>query len=493
MNRFTSAFVLPLSVAAMVTSCGPASDRGPVEVAIIGGSESLFEQGVRLSPAGQHMRASTNEGLVALDPTGQVVPAIAERWIVTDDGLSYIFRLRDSDWPDGEEITAEQVRSMLRETIRRLDGTSLGLDLAKLTEVRAMTGRVVELRLSSPMPDFLRLLAQPELGFARSGSGAGPMIVSRDEDVALARLNAIPPENRGLPVREDWEESSRSITVRALPGEAAVEAFSEGEVDLVLNGTIATFPLAQVGPLSRGSVQVDPAQGLFGFLFRSDDGFLSDPSNREALSMALDRTALIQPFSLGGWQSTTWIVPPGLFVPAQYPASRWSDLNIGDRREVARSRVAAWTSRSGENAVVRVGIPQGVGGDLLFDQVAESWQLIGVTARRAAAGDEVDIELRDRLARYNSPRWYLNQFNCRLNLGLCSPAADALLRESLSQRDPTLKQNLLAEAHAELVAAEVFIPLGVPVRWSMVRGTVNGYEANQWGVHPLFPLSQPTT
>ncbi|PKP63081.1 MAG: peptide ABC transporter substrate-binding protein, partial [Alphaproteobacteria bacterium HGW-Alphaproteobacteria-9] len=65
------------------------------------------------------MRATTHEGLVALDPAGQVVPAMAERWIVTDDGMSYIFRLRDSTWPDGEEITATEVRRLLRDALAR--------------------------------------------------------------------------------------------------------------------------------------------------------------------------------------------------------------------------------------------------------------------------------------------------------------------------------------------------------------------------------------
>ena len=133
-------------------SCSAGGDNGPVDVAIIGEREDLYDTGVRLSPAAQHLRGASNEGLVSLDPSGQVVPAIAERWIVTDDGLSYIFRLRSSEWPDGEAITADVVRDRLRETIRRLDGTTLGLDLAKVREVRAMTGRVIEFRLTSPMP-----------------------------------------------------------------------------------------------------------------------------------------------------------------------------------------------------------------------------------------------------------------------------------------------------------------------------------------------------
>ena len=156
-------FWLPLLAALALSSCGPSGSGGPVEVAIIGAPDSLFQQGVRLPPPAQHIRAATQEGLVALDPVGQVVPAIAERWIVTEDGLSYIFRLRDSTWPGGDEITAADVREQLRAGLVRLRGTSLGLDLAKVRDIRAMTGRVIEVRLSSPMPDFLRLLAQPEL------------------------------------------------------------------------------------------------------------------------------------------------------------------------------------------------------------------------------------------------------------------------------------------------------------------------------------------
>jgi ABC-type transport system substrate-binding protein len=475
----------------LLAACSPAGNRGPVEIAVIGEDEALFDTGVRLSVGAQHLRAATNEGLVALDHTGQVVPAIAERWIVTDDGLSYIFRLRDTDWPDGEPVTASDIRRLLQETIRQLEGTSLGLDLAKLVEIRAMTGRVIELRLSGPMPEFLRLLAQPELGFALRGSGTGPMIMSREEESALARLSPLPPQERGLPARENWQDRTRQLEVEAMAAQQAVDAFAEGEVDVVMNGTIADFPMIQLGPLSRGAVQVDPALGLFGLVIRSEEGLLAEPARREALSMAIDREAVIQPFGLGGWRPATWIVPPGLFAPQLYPDSRWPELGLEQRREVARQRIAAWRAASDEQPAIRVALPEGPGAALLFDQLAAAWRTIGVTAARVGPGEEADLELHDRLARYSSPRWFLNQFNCRLQVGLCSQEADALVRESLTQRSPEAKQALLAEAHAELMAREVFIPLGIPVRWSLVRGSVEGYLANPWGLHPLLPLSQP--
>ncbi len=477
----------------LLAACGPSDGSGPLNVAIIGTRESLFQQGVRLSPAAQHVRGATVEGLVALDPGGQVVPALAERWIITDDGLSYIFRLRDSTWPDGEEITAADIRRRLRESIVRLRGTSLGLDLAKVAEIRAMTGRVVEVRLSGPMPDFLRLMAQPELGFVKSGSGAGPMVLSRDDDGLIARLSALPPEARGLPAREDWEALARPLLVEARSAKAAVDAFSRGDVDLVLGGTIIDFPLAEAGPLSRGTIQVDPALGLMGLVIREETGLLADPARREALSMAIDRGSLIQPFGLGGWQASTWIVPPGMFSEPRYPPQRWQDLSIEQRRATAAARIRAWTAQSGREARLRVGLPPGPGSDLLLRQLARAWGSIGVAVERVAPGAGAQIELRDNVARYSSPRWYLNQFNCSLKAGLCSAEADALVRQSLAERDLAVRERLLAEAHAALVAREVFIPLGAPVRWSLVRGSVSNYLANQWGLHPLFPLSQPTT
>lgn len=492
-RRLVKRFSLTLAAALALGSCGPSTGSGPIDVAVIGDPESLFQQGVRLSAAAQQVRAASFEGLVAFDQSGQIVPALAERWIVTPDGQSYIFRLRNATWPDGEQISGQDVRALLLDTMARLDGTSLGQDLAKITEVRAMTGRVVELRLSSPMPEFLRLLAQPELGFVKSGSGAGPMVTSRNDGVQTVQLSALPPEARGLPAREDWEDVARDVFVRSMPAEQAVEAFANGEIDLLLNGRLSSFPLSQLGPLSRGAIQVDPSMGLLGLVIRNDDGVLRDPARREALSMALDRQALIQPFGLGGWQPTTWIVPPSAFDTPPYPESRWGALSLDERRAIAARRISEWKGQSGEEAVLRIGLPPGPGSDLLFAQLAQAWGRIGVEIEQVAPGAGADLELRDRLSRYSSPRWYLNQFNCRLEIGLCSPEADELVRQSLALRDTDAKRQAFADAHAALVNEEVFIPFGAPVRWSLVRGALSGYVANQWGLHPLFPLSQPTT
>ena len=71
--------LLALALLNLLVACSSAGDDGPLGVAIIGEQEDLFQRGVRLSVGAQHLYSATNEGLVALDPAGQVIPAIAER------------------------------------------------------------------------------------------------------------------------------------------------------------------------------------------------------------------------------------------------------------------------------------------------------------------------------------------------------------------------------------------------------------------------------
>jgi hypothetical protein len=45
--------------------------------------------------------------------------------------------------------------------------------MGAIAEIVAMTDRVIEIRLRSPRPNFLQLLAQPEMGIIRAGQGTG--------------------------------------------------------------------------------------------------------------------------------------------------------------------------------------------------------------------------------------------------------------------------------------------------------------------------------
>jgi peptide/nickel transport system substrate-binding protein/oligopeptide transport system substrate-binding protein len=78
---------------------------------------------------------------------------------------------------------------------------------------------------------------------------------------------------------------------------------------------------------------------------------------------------------------------------------------------------------------------------------------------------------------------------CAANSGLCDPTADALVADAVQLDDAPRRNAIMAQAEARITAANLFIPFGTPIRWSLVRGNVAGFSSNTWGWHPLMPLA----
>lgn len=485
-----------LALSALLASLGLSgclgNDDRPVEVLAIGEPGSIFTGGAQLPLAAQLLRAATTEGLVAFDEQGRVVPALADRWIVTDDGMSYIFRLRDGTWPDGSPINAESARAALMQAIRAQAGQALGADLAPIEEVRAMAGRVIEIRLRQQMPDMLQLLAQPELGVVYAGRGAGPMKARRDNDTERqltgVLLRAIAPEDRGLPQQENWSKLVRPLRLSAVPGARAIELFNAGKADLVLGGGFADFPRLDIAGVGRGSIRLDPVAGLFGLAVVHDDGFLAKPENREALAMAVDRDALIASFNIGGWTATTRVINPGLEGDNGTIAERWQGRTIDERHAQAAARVAQWKAAGHGAVTLRVALPVGPGADLLLQRLVADFKAIGLGVQRVGPNADADLRLVDRMARYDRPSWFFNQLSCANARALCSVAADNLVEQAQAEPELVKRADLYAQAEAQLTMANAYIPFGVPIRWSLVSST-SGFAPNRWGVHPLMPLA----
>jgi peptide/nickel transport system substrate-binding protein/oligopeptide transport system substrate-binding protein len=469
-----------------LAACNRGQDS-TVDVVAIGAPESAFKTAGPLSTGAQLVLGATAEGLVTLNEQAQVVPGVADRWIVTDDGLSYIFRLRDGNWPGGGIMTAESVRAALRSAIGGLQGTALAGDIADISDIRVMTGRVIELRLARPRPELLMLLAQPELGLRQRGRGAGPMRMQRDKNVAI--LSLLDPEELGLPAVAGWQDRARELRLSTLAATAALARYNRGEASAVLGGKIEQFPLVEAAGLSRGAIQLDPVIGLFGLAVVHDDGFLADPANREAIAMAIDRQGMIAALGLGGWTATSRIVASGIEDDPGGAIERWATLSQDERQTMAATRVARWRAGKSDPVRLRLAMPQGPGADIMFARLAADLAKAGLTAKRVGEGDAADLRLFDAVARYPRIGWFLGQLSCESLRSLCSAEADALAGQAYDAPDPATRAALLARAEAELTEANVFIPFGPPIRWSLVRGDVTGFAANRLGYHPLMPLA----
>jgi peptide/nickel transport system substrate-binding protein/oligopeptide transport system substrate-binding protein len=336
------------------------------------------------------------------------------------------------------------------------------------------------------MPDFLQLLAQPELGLVHRGTGAGPMGLRRSGAAVL--LAPLVPEKLGLPAVPDWNQRTRRLVVSPGTASGAVAAFARGDADAVIGGTFASWPAIAAAKLSARAVQIDPVTGLFGLQVLHQDGFLAQPENREAIAMAIDRDALAGALRIAGWTPTTRMVTPGTGDDPAPVAERWAAAPIRQRQAVAAARVTRWRARKGAVSL-RIALPQGAGADILFARLETDLGAAGFKLVRVALNAPADLRLVDVVARYDRAGWFFNQLSCRIHPQACRKAADDLAAQAETLSDPAARARSLAAAETELAAANVFVPFGPPVRWFLAAPDLTGLSTNRWAVHPLLPLA----
>jgi ABC-type transport system substrate-binding protein len=469
------------TAAVLVLAACSGSDSSPLGISIIDSATTNNLDAAELAPAAEYLRAATSQGLVRLDSLGNIVPALAERWIVTADGLSYIFRLRNARWENGDSVTSEHVAAALRRRLQIERRTAIGADTTEVRDIRAMTGRVIEIRLLAPQPELLRILTLPELGIRRNGRGTGPLVADRQQYWTL--LTERVDDTVGL----DQRRAVRPLQVRTEDAARAIARFSMGETSMVLGGRFQHLPYLGAGGVPDNAVRADPVIGLFGLLVVNGQGFLANPSNREAVALAIDRDALMTPLGLRGWQTMTRLVPQGLDRYSPLVSDRWTDLSLDQRRERARGQVVLWIRDKEKRPQLRIAMPKGPGSRLVFSRLRRDLETVGIDSVMVGIRDKADLRLIDEVAHYRQPSWFLNQLSCLVR-PVCDEQGDVLLAQAKRMADPAARAQKMAEAEVSMTTANIFIPLGAPVRFSLVSGNVPGFAITADGWHALPDL-----
>ena len=119
--------------------------------------------------------------LVEAWPERTIVPSLAERWEISDDGLRYVFHLREGlRWSDGTPLTAHDVEFGIKRVLDpERPGSSVAIYFvlengedyylgrnadADAIGVRALDDRTVEFRLVAPAPYFMSVMNRPDGG-----------------------------------------------------------------------------------------------------------------------------------------------------------------------------------------------------------------------------------------------------------------------------------------------------------------------------------------
>jgi peptide/nickel transport system substrate-binding protein len=455
-------------------------EEGPIAVSAVGAPPRLLNPSRDPPDApSAYLLQTIAQGLVRFDADGDITQGLAQSWIISDDGLRYTFRLARAKWPDGTPITADQVVARLKAVTAPASPNPLKPAMGAVDEIVGMTDEVLEIALKAPRPNFLQLLAQPELAILRNGAGGGPFQIAHQSGGVL----------RLAPPKPDDDSEQRPPPDILLRGEAAgigIARFEQRQAALVLGGTPADLPLARVAKLPGGTLVFDPVDGLFGLSFvPAREGPLASAEVRQALSMAVDRGAIVAALAVPNLQPRESLLPAGVegLAPPAVPA--WTAGALPARRALAARTLAGKVKGGGLH--LRVALPEGPGYRAFFAILRRDWAAVGVTVERVGPAAPADLRLLDEVAPAGLASWYLRHFVCGGGR-VCDDAADQALEAARMAAAQDARRAALAEADRILAGSAPFIAIAAPVRWSLVAPRLTGFRPNPFGRHPAGEL-----
>ena len=456
--------------------------EGALHVLVIGGKPGLRDPANGgLTPPDEVLLGNVAQGLVSFDASGNIVSGLAERWTVSDDGLSYIFRIASANWPDGRKITAEQVARLLKRQIAARSRNSLKDAFGGVEDIVAMTDRVIEISLTAPRPNMLSLLAQPQMAILRDGQGTGPYAATPAANGELRLTREIVSPDDETTTREELLLGGSAAT-------NAISAFAAGKADLVLGGTFVDLPLAQRIKLPRGALRFDPASGLFGLVPAKAGGPLDKAEVRQLLSQAIDRDTFIAALGVPGLAPRSTLLEPGLEGVPAVVSPAWQGTAYAERLPGLQTQANRLCPKS-PKPTIRVALPGGPGADLLLRLLQRDWGALGFTVERAPNAAAADFALIDEVAPSSSPAWFARQFRCDV-VAVCSKDADALMDAARQTPVPAQRYAFFIQAAALIDRGELFLPIAAPVRWSLVSARVQNFAGNRYARHTLTDLEE---
>lgn len=141
------------------------SESTPRLISVVLGEPKTFNYLLTQESTSSQVLALMYEGLITVDPnTNEVKPALAESWVVSPDGQTITYTLKDDlKWSDGEPLTVDDVVFTFNDLILNeaiptdtRDILRIGEE-GKLPTVRKLDERRLEFTIPEPFAPFLRV------------------------------------------------------------------------------------------------------------------------------------------------------------------------------------------------------------------------------------------------------------------------------------------------------------------------------------------------
>ena len=282
------------------------------------GSPRFFNPLLAISDADRDLSSLTYAGLMGLSGTGELVPVLAESYVLSDDGKTYLFTLRkNAKFSDGAPVTAEDIVFTVQKAQDPALKSPKYADWSGVAAT-AVDQRTIRFALAKPYAPFLGLttlgilparlwknVSDEEFPFSTlqtSPVGAGPFRVanvSRGVSGLIKSVSLV--ENQHYAPGRPYLDGIR-FNFYSSAGDLA-DALGNGAIESV-------YDLPAGRQVSQ--TMTAPYARVFGVFWNPGEKHVYARAEvRKALSIALDRQSIIDTV-LGGY-ATAIIgpVPPG--------------------------------------------------------------------------------------------------------------------------------------------------------------------------------------
>lgn len=496
--------------------------------------EQVLHRGLSADPAGLDPHLITGlpevnvvsalfEGLVGEHPeTGLPVPAVASRWETSVDGLTWTFYLRDNArWSNGEPLTAHDFVASIKRVLTR----SLGADNAAMLFVLANAeswylgglddfshvgavapdDRTLRLTLAHPAPYLPALLAHPvwfpvHLPTLEQHGGSTKRDTRWTEPATFV--------GNGPFVLQAWRRGEVIVasksptywdagTVRlnaihfhpAADVDAEERAFRAGQLHIT-----ESLPVAKVDAYRRDQAKVlkiSPFLDTYFYRVNTTRPGLNHPLVRQALSLAVDRTAITGKLTRGGQQPAASFVPSGIggYTP---PA-----LLRHDPGAAARLLAEAGFPNGQGLPELEILINSSGNHRIIAEAVQQMWRQLGLAvqlnnmeqsslfAKRRVL--DYSVLRSEWAADFADPKSFLDVLrggSSNNHTGWNNLRYDALLHRADRTAEPQARAALLAQAEAVLLEELPIIPIYHFTAVRLVHPAVRGWHPLPLDRHP---------
>lgn len=517
------------------------TDGGTYREALIGTVQRLNPLFANLNPVDRDITALIFEGLTKTDAFGEPIPALAQSWVISADGLEYIFTLRqDVLWQDGIPFTAADVAytmSVLRSPT--FPGNSELGAFWRTVETDQLGDYLIRFRLTQPLGTFLdRLtigilpehalrgttadaLATHPFNLAPIGTGAYQLdsIHADSQRITGVELR-LAPVYRQRPEGQTGVYALDRVSFTLYDSfQAAYDALAGGAVEGLAardwneRAPLFQLTLNQTNLIANNSIE--PTLGAIIFNWVADDSrFFREQRVRVALDTGLDRSSVLDrsmsnaairadsPMILGSWAYSPEVAPPA-YDPTtarallQQAFERLERLNGSAESTAEATAAPEGTVESAALFTFSILTPDDPALVRLTNEIATQWSQLGlnisIDAVDQATYDErlrahdfdaalVEYALGDSADPDVYAFWHQGQYPDGLNYG---GADDRRISELLERgrREP-YGINRLQDYRAFqniFVERAIAIPLYYPVYTFVTRSNVTGVQLGYLG------------